>query len=106
MVSENEIATSGGDALDKELNGRISSHNIRCLLRCGRWKLQRFDATAVFALDFQQFTARREKMDSFGFLKELLRDRSRCLYHVFAVIQDDEESSCTNEIDELQARVV
>src|ERR1700722_7101381 len=57
----------------------------------------------MFALYFQQFPTCGEKMDLSSCLKELLGDRRGCLYHMFAVIEDDEELSRTNEIGELQA---
>jgi hypothetical protein len=38
--------------------------------------------------------------------KELLGERRGCLYHMLTVIEDDEELSRTNEIEELQACIV
>src|SRR5579863_2547706 len=45
-------------------------------------------------------------MDPVRFLKKLLGDRCGCLYHMLAVVEDDEKSSRANELDELQARFV
>jgi hypothetical protein len=103
MVSENEIAASGGYAFNEELHSRISGHGICRLLRFRRRKIQRIDAIAMFALYLQQFTACGQEMDLSGSLKELLGDRGGRLYHVLAVIEDNEKLSRTDEFDKFQA---
>src|SRR5690242_15419844 len=57
-VGENEIAASSLHALDKELNGWIAKHDIRCLPGIGWREIEGKDTAAMFALYLQQFTTR------------------------------------------------
>jgi hypothetical protein len=91
---------------DKELRSRIPSHGIRRLLQFGRRKIRGIDAVAMLTLYSQQFMTCGQEMDFSGSLKELLGDRRGCLNHMLAIIEDDEELSRTDEIDEFQACIV
>lgn len=59
----------------------------------------------MFALYFQQFAVRGQKIDLLRFLVELLGNQSDRLDHMLTAIKNDKKLSRANEVDQLQAGI-
>src|SRR6476619_1633344 len=59
----------------------------------------------MFALYFQQFATRGQKIDLLRFPVELLGNQGDRLDHMLTAIENDKKLSRTNEVDQLQAGI-
>jgi hypothetical protein len=105
-VGDNEISASCRRAFDEELYRRITQQVVGRWHRIGVRRLEGRDAIAMLTLDPQQFATCRQEMDLISPLKELLGNRSDRFDHVLAAIQDNEQLSRTDGINELRAYIV